>query len=149
MIKFELEHCSGYTRIYPPLPDSGLTESKYLKFFEHSGTLFSETVASKARGEAARQLREDIKSKVEQTSPSHKGSSKQSAQHKSDGSGTVRPESPGVSNKKRMLQRPVSQRLLQPKKRDVGLKYFNNHAKSLDTGFMLAEGRVSRQKLNN
>ncbi|XP_075245749.1 tubulin polyglutamylase ttll6-like isoform X2 [Convolutriloba macropyga] len=118
MIKFELEHCSGYTRIYPPLPDSGLTESKYLKFFEHSGTLFSETVASKARGEAARQLREDIKSKVEQTSPSHKGSSKQSAQHKSDGSGTVRPESPGVSNKKRMLQRPVSQRLLQPKKRD-------------------------------
>lgn len=116
MIKFELEHCAGYTRIYPPLPDSGLLESKYLKFFEHSGTLFSETVASKARGEAARQLREDIKTKIEQTSPSHKGS-KQSAQHKSDGSNSVRPESPGGS-KKRMLHRPVSQRLLQPKKRD-------------------------------
>ncbi|XP_063719808.1 tubulin polyglutamylase ttll6-like isoform X2 [Symsagittifera roscoffensis] len=115
MVKYELEHSSGYYRIYPPLPDSGLQESKYLKFFEHSGTLFSETVASKARGEAARQLREDLKSKVD-TSPSHKDKNKQSAQHKSDGS--VRPESPAGLTKKRILQRPVSQRLLQAKKRD-------------------------------
>ena len=148
MVKYELEHSSGYYRIYPPLPDSGLQESKYLKFFEHSGTLFSETVASKARGEAARQLREDLKSKVD-TSPSHKDKNKQSAQHKSDGS--VRPESPAGSTKKRILQRPVSQRLLQAKKRDVGLQFKNNpKAKSLDTACMLAEQeRPTKLRFNN
>ena len=135
MMKYELEHGNGYYRIYPPLPDSGLTEAKYAKFFEHSGTLFSETVASKARGEAAKQIREDLKQK--EASPSHKGGhSKPSAQHKSDGN--VRPESPG-SSKKRMLHRPVSQRLLQPKRHDVGLVF---KPRSLPLAIKLTEGRL-------
>lgn len=46
---YEDSHLGGYRRIYPG-PDT----EKYAPFFKHSGSLFQETVASKAREECAR-----------------------------------------------------------------------------------------------
>ncbi len=48
--KWEDQHLGNYRRIYP-IPN--VTE-KYDKFFTQSGTLYSETVASKARIEQAK-----------------------------------------------------------------------------------------------
>lgn len=47
--KYEESHLGGYRRIFP----AHGTE-KYAPFFKHSGSLFQETVASKAREECAR-----------------------------------------------------------------------------------------------
>lgn len=47
--KYEDTHLGGYRRIFP----AEGTE-KYTPFFKHSGSLFQETVASKAREECAR-----------------------------------------------------------------------------------------------
>ncbi|XP_007908131.2 LOW QUALITY PROTEIN: tubulin polyglutamylase ttll6 [Callorhinchus milii] len=58
--KYEDEHLGGFRRIYPQ-PDS----DKYDLFFKHSGSLFQETVASKAREECARQQLEEIRLKNE------------------------------------------------------------------------------------
>ncbi|XP_061451873.1 tubulin polyglutamylase TTLL13 isoform X2 [Rhineura floridana] len=59
--KYENSHLGGYRRIFPLRG----TE-KYLPFFKHSGSLFQETVASKAREECARQQLEEIRQKREQ-----------------------------------------------------------------------------------
>ncbi|KAH0620134.1 hypothetical protein JD844_014767 [Phrynosoma platyrhinos] len=69
--KYENSHLGGYRRIFP----SRDTE-KYASFFKHSGSLFQETVASKAREEcarysnlsssSARQQLEEIRQKQEQ-----------------------------------------------------------------------------------
>ncbi|XP_033022786.1 tubulin polyglutamylase TTLL13-like isoform X1 [Lacerta agilis] len=59
--KYESSHLGGYRKIYP----SRGTE-KYTPFFKHSGSLFQETVASKAREECARQQLEEIRQKQEQ-----------------------------------------------------------------------------------
>jgi len=48
--QWENEHIGNYRRIYPT-PD---TVEKYEKFFTQSGTLYSETAASKARMEQAK-----------------------------------------------------------------------------------------------
>ena len=47
--RYEDSHLGGYRRIYPG-PDT----EKYAPFFKHNGSLFQETVASKAREECAR-----------------------------------------------------------------------------------------------
>ncbi|XP_032088435.1 tubulin polyglutamylase TTLL13-like isoform X3 [Thamnophis elegans] len=59
--KYENSHLGHYRRIFP----SHGTE-KYSPFFKHSGSLFQETVASKAREECARQQLEEIRQKQEQ-----------------------------------------------------------------------------------
>ncbi|CAI5792535.1 tubulin polyglutamylase TTLL13-like isoform X1 [Podarcis lilfordi] len=59
--KYESSHLGGYRKIFP----SRGTE-KYNPFFKHSGSLFQETVASKAREECARQQLEEIRQKQEQ-----------------------------------------------------------------------------------
>ncbi|XP_013924721.1 PREDICTED: tubulin polyglutamylase TTLL13-like isoform X6 [Thamnophis sirtalis] len=59
--KYEDSHLGHYRRIFP----SHGTE-KYSPFFKHSGSLFQETVASKAREECARQQLEEIRQKQEQ-----------------------------------------------------------------------------------
>ncbi len=48
-IKYEDNNLGGFRRIYPI---EG--HEKYDKYFQHSGSLFQETAASKARGECAR-----------------------------------------------------------------------------------------------
>jgi len=58
MEQWELDNCGGYRRIYP----KG-NEHKYKQFFQQSGSLFTETVASKARQECARLQREAIQAK--------------------------------------------------------------------------------------
>ncbi|XP_066210723.1 tubulin polyglutamylase TTLL13 [Saccopteryx leptura] len=58
---YEDSHLGGYRRIYPG-PDT----QKYAPFFEHSGSLFQETVASKAREECARQQLQELRLKQEQ-----------------------------------------------------------------------------------
>lgn len=58
--KWENKHMGNYRRIYPT-PGS----EKYEKFFSTSGTLFSETAASKARLEQAKQQMEEIQRKNE------------------------------------------------------------------------------------
>ncbi|KAK2508324.1 hypothetical protein MC885_013189 [Smutsia gigantea] len=58
---YEDSHLGGYRRIYPG-PDT----EKYAPFFKHSGSLFQETAASKAREECARQQLEEIRLKQEQ-----------------------------------------------------------------------------------
>ncbi|XP_018426949.1 PREDICTED: tubulin polyglutamylase TTLL6 [Nanorana parkeri] len=59
--KYEDSHLGGYHRIYP----QGKGD-KYEKFFKHSGSLFQETAASKAREECARQQLEELRLKQEQ-----------------------------------------------------------------------------------
>uniref|UniRef100_A0A8C6Y9W0 Tubulin tyrosine ligase like 13 n=1 Tax=Naja naja TaxID=35670 RepID=A0A8C6Y9W0_NAJNA len=59
--KYENSHLGHYRRIFP----SHGTE-KYSPFFKHSGSLFQETVASKAREECARQQLEELRQKQEQ-----------------------------------------------------------------------------------
>uniref|UniRef100_A0A8D1ELN3 Uncharacterized protein n=1 Tax=Sus scrofa TaxID=9823 RepID=A0A8D1ELN3_PIG len=59
--RYEDSHLGGYRRIYP-----GLDTEKYAPFFKHNGSLFQETVASKAREECARQQLEEIRLKQEQ-----------------------------------------------------------------------------------
>uniref|UniRef100_G1PTD0 Tubulin tyrosine ligase like 13 n=1 Tax=Myotis lucifugus TaxID=59463 RepID=G1PTD0_MYOLU len=58
---YEDSHLGGYRRIYPG-PDT----QKYEPFFKHSGSLFQETAASKAREECARQQREEFRLKQKQ-----------------------------------------------------------------------------------
>lgn len=58
--KYEDSHLGGYQRIYPQA-----TGDKYEKFFKHSGSLFQETAASKAREECARQQLEELRLKQE------------------------------------------------------------------------------------
>ncbi|XP_069758544.1 tubulin polyglutamylase TTLL13-like isoform X3 [Narcine bancroftii] len=58
--KYEKDHLGGFHLIYP-LPDS----EKYDDFFKQSGSLFQETVASRAREECARQQLEEIRQKNE------------------------------------------------------------------------------------
>uniref|UniRef100_A0A8C5L7F4 Tubulin tyrosine ligase-like family, member 13 n=2 Tax=Jaculus jaculus TaxID=51337 RepID=A0A8C5L7F4_JACJA len=59
--RYEDSHLGGYRRIYP-----GSDSEKYARFFKHNGSLFQETVASKAREECARQQLEEIRLKQEQ-----------------------------------------------------------------------------------
>ncbi|XP_068131353.1 tubulin polyglutamylase TTLL13 isoform X3 [Hyperolius riggenbachi] len=59
--KYEDSHLGGYQRIYPQ--NKG---DKYEKFFKHSGSLFQETAASRAREECARQQLEELRLKQEQ-----------------------------------------------------------------------------------
>ncbi|XP_077173959.1 tubulin polyglutamylase TTLL13 isoform X2 [Paroedura picta] len=59
--KYENSHLGGYRRIFP-----ARGTEKYTPFFKHSGSLFQETVASKAREECARQQLEEIRQKQEQ-----------------------------------------------------------------------------------
>lgn len=57
--KWEDQHTGNYRRIYP-LPDSA---QKYDRFYTQSGTLYSETAASKARLEQARAQIDEIQKK--------------------------------------------------------------------------------------
>ncbi|XP_019327911.1 PREDICTED: tubulin polyglutamylase TTLL6 [Aptenodytes forsteri] len=59
--KYENSHLGGYRRIYP-----ACGTDKYEPFFNQSGSLFQETVSSKAREECARQQLEEIRLKKEQ-----------------------------------------------------------------------------------
>nr|XP_020671249.1 tubulin polyglutamylase TTLL13-like isoform X2 [Pogona vitticeps] len=59
--QYENSHLGGYRRIFP-----ARGTEKYAPFFKHSGSLFQETVASKAREECARQQLEEIRQKQEQ-----------------------------------------------------------------------------------
>ncbi|KAG8575352.1 hypothetical protein GDO81_009534 [Engystomops pustulosus] len=59
--KYEDSHLGGYHRIYPQT-----TADTYDKFFKHSGSLFQETAASRAREECARQQLEELRLKQEQ-----------------------------------------------------------------------------------
>lgn len=56
--QFEASNCGGFRCVYP-----SANEGKYKPFFQHSGSLFTETVASKARQECARLQREAILAK--------------------------------------------------------------------------------------
>ncbi|XP_069078760.1 tubulin polyglutamylase TTLL13 isoform X1 [Pleurodeles waltl] len=59
--KYENIHLGGFRRIFP-----SEKSEKYDKFFKHSGSLFQETAASKAREECARQQLEELRLKQEQ-----------------------------------------------------------------------------------
>uniref|UniRef100_A0ACB8G6Z1 Uncharacterized protein n=1 Tax=Sphaerodactylus townsendi TaxID=933632 RepID=A0ACB8G6Z1_9SAUR len=59
--EYENSHLGGFRRVFP-----AWGTEKYVPFFAHSGSLFQETVASKAREECARQQLEEIRQKQEQ-----------------------------------------------------------------------------------
>ncbi|KAK6470150.1 tubulin polyglutamylase ttll6-like [Huso huso] len=61
MEKYEAAHLGGFRKIYPR-EDS----EKYDKYFKHSGSLFQETAASRAREECARQQLQELRVKQEQ-----------------------------------------------------------------------------------
>jgi len=60
--KYEDENMGGFRRIYPPLKG---VENKYAKYFNNSSSLFQTTAAQKAREQASRQLREELRLKKE------------------------------------------------------------------------------------
>ncbi|XP_074651211.1 tubulin polyglutamylase ttll6-like isoform X2 [Tubulanus polymorphus] len=97
-IKYEMEHMGNFVRVYPK--DD---YEKYDKFFQHSGSLFQETAAFKARSECARQQREEILRKKEKLESMLKGKKRDS----------LRPESPGGNRKRR------------PRKASVPLRKYN------------------------
>ncbi|XP_038640230.1 tubulin polyglutamylase ttll6-like isoform X3 [Scyliorhinus canicula] len=70
--KYEKEHLGGFHRIYPR-SDS----EKYDNFFKQSGSLFQETIASRAREECARQQLEEIRMKNEPKEQLGKGKKKE------------------------------------------------------------------------
>ena len=57
--KYEETHCGGYRRIYP----RDGNEEKYQKYFNQNTSLCTETIASRARADLARQLREQVEAK--------------------------------------------------------------------------------------
>ncbi|MBN3288143.1 TTLL6 polyglutamylase, partial [Polyodon spathula] len=61
MERYEAAHLGGFRKIYP-CEDS----EKYDKYFKHSGSLFQETAASRAREECARQQLQELRVKQEQ-----------------------------------------------------------------------------------
>jgi len=60
--KYEDENMGEFRRIYPP-PKS--VEDKYAKYFNNLSSLFQTTAAQKAREQASRQLREELRQKKE------------------------------------------------------------------------------------
>ncbi|XP_071476068.1 LOW QUALITY PROTEIN: tubulin polyglutamylase ttll6-like [Diadema antillarum] len=105
-LKYEEAHIGGFTRIYPT-EDS----EKYDKYFQHSGSLFQETAASKARGECARQQREEIRAKQEKLEMMLK---KKPSERKD--SGGLRPESPQGDGRNRRATRPTVPRVAMGKR---------------------------------
>ncbi|XP_071484715.1 uncharacterized protein [Diadema antillarum] len=105
-LKYEEAHIGGFTRIYPT-EDS----EKYDKYFQHSGSLFQETAASKARGECARQQREEIRAKQEKLEMMLK---KKPSERKD--SGGLRPESPQGDGRNRRRLRPTVPRVAMGKR---------------------------------
>ncbi|XP_011408951.2 PREDICTED: tubulin polyglutamylase ttll6-like, partial [Amphimedon queenslandica] len=57
--KYEETHCGGYRRIYP----RDGNEEKYQKYFNQNTSLCTQTIASRARADLARQLREQVEAK--------------------------------------------------------------------------------------
>ncbi|XP_043536394.1 tubulin polyglutamylase ttll6-like isoform X4 [Chiloscyllium plagiosum] len=70
--KYEKEHLGGFQRIYPKS-----NSEKYDNFFKQSGSLFQETIASRAREECARQQLEEIRLKNEPKEQLAKGKKKE------------------------------------------------------------------------
>ncbi|CAH1796784.1 unnamed protein product, partial [Owenia fusiformis] len=91
--KYEDKHMGNYRRAYP---SEGY--EKYDKYFSHSGSLYQETAAYKARSEAARQQREEILRKKEKLESMLK--------KKKD----VRPESPGTRRRNRVKKTSPSKK---------------------------------------
>jgi len=60
--KYEDENMGGFRRIYPPPKN---VEDKYAKYFNNLSSLFQTTAAQKAREQASRQLREELRQKKE------------------------------------------------------------------------------------
>ncbi|KAI7792587.1 tubulin polyglutamylase ttll6 [Triplophysa rosa] len=80
MQRYEAKHMGGFRRIFPR--EGG---EKYDKYFQHSGSLFQETAASKAREECARQQLQELRLKQEQKEWEKKGSRKRNLQGESAG----------------------------------------------------------------
>ena len=89
MREYEQSHLGGYRRIYP-----GTNDEYYAPFFNQSTSLCAETVASKARTEMSRQLREEIESKQKEMAQYLQRPAKKP---KNEG---AEPESPGGSTTK-------------------------------------------------
>ncbi|XP_063170218.1 tubulin polyglutamylase TTLL13 isoform X1 [Candoia aspera] len=97
--KYEDSHLGHYRRIFP----SCGTE-KYAPFFKHSGSLFQETVASKAREECARQQLEEIRQKQEQREST-------AGRKKRDGKESLQGESAGEKSQEKGRGKAASTRL--------------------------------------
>lgn len=57
--KYEESHIGGFRRIYP----INGNEERYGKYFNQSTSLCAQTVASKARADLAKQMRQDLEQK--------------------------------------------------------------------------------------
>ncbi|XP_076856562.1 tubulin polyglutamylase ttll6 isoform X3 [Brachyhypopomus gauderio] len=80
MQRYEAKHLGGFRRIYPI--EGG---EKYERYFKHSGSLFQETAASKAREECARQQLQELRLKQEQKEQEPKGTHRRQLQGESAG----------------------------------------------------------------
>ncbi|XP_026171503.1 tubulin polyglutamylase ttll6 isoform X2 [Mastacembelus armatus] len=80
MERYEAEHLGGFKRIFPR--EGG---EKYDKYFKHSGSLFQETAASKAREECARQQLQELRLKQEQKERDQKGGRRKDLQGETAG----------------------------------------------------------------
>ncbi|KAM5171207.1 tubulin polyglutamylase TTLL13 [Mantella aurantiaca] len=97
--KYEDNHLGGYQRIYPQVKGD-----KYEKFFKHSGSLFQETAASRAREECARQQLEELRLKQQKDLPTGK--------KKKDNKDTLQGESAGEKTVKYKVTRRPSVRIV-------------------------------------
>ncbi|XP_075198913.1 tubulin polyglutamylase TTLL13 [Anomaloglossus baeobatrachus] len=108
--KYEDRYLGGYQRIYPQA-----TADKYEKFFKHSGSLFQETAASRAREECARQQLEELRLKQEQKDIPF-------AKKKKDQKDSLQGESAGEKPVKYKVTRRPSTRALSSGHRNVEIK---------------------------
>ncbi|XP_034414653.1 tubulin polyglutamylase ttll6 [Cyclopterus lumpus] len=80
MERYEAKHLGGFRRIYPR--EGG---DKYDKYFKHSGSLFQETAASKAREECARHQLQELRLKQEQKEREQRGGRRRDLQGETAG----------------------------------------------------------------
>ncbi|XP_055032964.2 tubulin polyglutamylase ttll6 isoform X1 [Misgurnus anguillicaudatus] len=108
MERYEAKNMGGFRRIYPR--EGG---EKYEKYFQHSGSLFQETTASKAREECARQQLQELRLKQEQKEWEKKGSRKRDLQGESAGEKVkprriqVQPTHPNPNSLPTMPEHPI------------------------------------------
>ncbi|XP_063301721.1 tubulin polyglutamylase TTLL13 [Pelobates fuscus] len=99
--KYEANHLGGYRRIFPRA-----NGDEYDKYFRHSGSLFQETAASKAREECARQQLEELRLKQEQKGMLIRRNKKENKDHLQGESAGEKPMKYKVT--RRPSTRPVS-----------------------------------------
>ncbi|KAL8197332.1 UNVERIFIED_CONTAM: hypothetical protein K2H54_020492 [Gekko kuhli] len=124
----------GYRRIFP-----ARGTERYAPFFKHSGSLFQETVASKAREECARQQLEEIRQKQEQKDST-------AGKKKRDAKESLQGESAGEKSHEKGRAKPAPTRLMSSHSKTWNPKMSSVPYDSMTPQAIVEEEEVERVK---